>query len=50
MQAKRKYISSADFMRSKSSRVEVTCPIYDQDIKKELIDNFDIERERKARF
>ena len=37
------YISSADFMtRNRDESVEVTCPIYDQGIKKELIDNFDI--------
>jgi polyphosphate kinase len=37
------YISSADIMtRNIDARVEVTCPIYDQDIKNELIDNFDI--------
>lgn len=37
------YISSADFMtRNLDGRVEVTCPIYDQDIKEELIENFDI--------
>jgi polyphosphate kinase len=37
------YISSADFMtRNLDGRVEVTCPIYDAEIKKELIDNFDI--------
>jgi polyphosphate kinase len=37
------FISSADFMtRNLDGRVEVTCPIYDLDIKKELIDNFDI--------
>lgn len=37
------YISSADFMsRNLDSRVEVTCPIYDKAIQKELIDNFDI--------
>jgi len=37
------YISSADFMtRNIDGRVEVTCPIYDQNIKNELIDNFDI--------
>lgn len=37
------YISSADFMnRNLDGRVEVTCPIYDENIKKELIDNFDI--------
>ena len=37
------YISSADFMtRNIDGRVEVTCPIYDQNIKNELIDNFEI--------
>jgi len=37
------YISSADFMtRNLDGRVEVTCPIYDRDIKNELIENFDI--------
>ena len=37
------YISSADFMtRNIDGRVEVTCPIYDQGIKTELIENFDI--------
>jgi polyphosphate kinase len=37
------YISSADFMtRNIDARVEVTCPIYDQEIKNELIDNFDL--------
>ena len=37
------YISSADFMtRNLDGRVEVTCPIYDEEIKKELIDNFDL--------
>lgn len=37
------YISSADFMaRNLDSRVEVSCPIYDEDIKKELIDNFEL--------
>lgn len=37
------YISSADFMtRNLDGRVEVTCPIYDQDIKNELINTFDI--------
>lgn len=37
------YISSADFMtRNLDGRVEVTCPIYDLAIKKELIDNFNI--------
>jgi polyphosphate kinase len=37
------YISSADFMtRNLDARVEVTCPIYDDKIKNELIDIFDI--------
>lgn len=37
------YISSADWMtRNIDHRVEVSCPIYDQDIKKELIDTFNI--------
>jgi polyphosphate kinase len=37
------YISSADWMtRNIENRVEVTCPIYDQGIKQELIDIFEI--------
>jgi polyphosphate kinase len=37
------YISSADFMtRNLDSRVEVTCPIYDPQIKQELIDSFNV--------
>lgn len=37
------YISSADFMtRNLDQRVEVSCPIYDEDIKRELIDTFEI--------
>ncbi len=37
------FISSADFMtRNLDARVEVTCPIYDQDIKNELIETFHI--------
>ncbi len=37
------YISSADFMgRNLDSRVEISCPIYDDEIKKEVIDTFDI--------
>jgi polyphosphate kinase len=37
------YISSADWMtRNIENRVEVTCPIYDDDIKNELLDIFDI--------
>ena len=37
------YISSADFMtRNLDGRVEVTCPIYQADIKKILIDTFEI--------
>jgi polyphosphate kinase len=37
------FISSADFMtRNLDARVEVTCPIYDRDIKNELIETFEI--------
>lgn len=37
------YISSADWMtRNIDYRVEVGCPIYDEDIKKEMIDTFEI--------
>lgn len=37
------YISSADFMsRNLDNRVEISCPIYDEDIKAELIDTFEI--------
>ncbi len=37
------YISSADFMgRNLDNRVEISCPIYDNDIKQELIDTFEI--------
>ena len=37
------YISSADFMgRNLDNRVEITCPIYDKDIKQEVIDTFEI--------
>ena len=37
------FISSADFMsRNIENRVEVTCPIYDKDIKQELLDTFNI--------
>lgn len=36
------FISSADFLtRNLDGRVEVTCPIYDPNIKQELIGNFD---------
>lgn len=36
------YISSADFLtRNLDGRVEVSCPIYDENIKKQLIDNFE---------
>ena len=37
------FISSADFMtRNLDGRVEVTCPIYQDDIKKQLIDTFEV--------
>ncbi len=37
------YISSADFMgRNLDSRVEIACPIYDETIKKEIIETLDI--------
>ena len=37
------YISSADWMtRNLDNRVEVGCPIYDEDIKQEIIDTFEI--------
>ena len=37
------YISSADWMtRNLDNRVEVGCPIYDKDIKQELLDTFEI--------
>lgn len=37
------YISSADWMtRNIENRVEVSCPIYDKEIKQEIIDNFNI--------
>ena len=37
------FISSADFMtRNLDGRVEVTCPIYQEDVKKQLIDNFEV--------
>ena len=47
------FISSADFMRRNlDGRVEVTCPIYDNKIRQELIDTFDIgwKGNVKARF
>lgn len=41
--AKKMYISSADFMgRNLDNRVEISCPVYDEDIKKEIQDTFDI--------
>ncbi len=37
------FISSADFMtRNLDGRVEVSCPIYDSEIKKELLDSFEV--------
>ena len=37
------YISSADFMgRNLDNRVEISCPIYDEDIKQVITDTFDI--------
>jgi polyphosphate kinase len=37
------YISSADWMtRNLENRVEVTCPIIDKEIKKEILDIFNI--------
>jgi len=37
------FISSADFMtRNLDSRVEVTCPIYDETIRQELLEVFEI--------
>lgn len=37
------FLSSADWMtRNIDHRVEVTCPIYDEDIKNELIDTFNV--------
>ncbi|SDR73863.1 polyphosphate kinase 1 [Gramella sp. MAR_2010_147] len=39
----RVYISSADFMtRNLDQRVEISCPIYDEDIKQELMETFEI--------
>ena len=36
-------ISSADWMtRNLDNRVEVTCPIYDKDVKQELVDTFEL--------
>ncbi|MFM7017789.1 polyphosphate kinase 1 [Flavobacterium sp.] len=47
------FISSADFMtRNLDGRVEVTCPIYQEDIKKQLIETFEVgwKGNVKARF
>jgi len=41
--AQKMYISSADFMgRNLDNRVEISCPIYDEDIKSEINDTFSI--------
>lgn len=41
--AKKIYISSADWMtRNMDYRVEISCPIYDEEIKKEILDTFEI--------
>lgn len=40
---KKIYISSADWMtRNMDYRVEISCPIYDEEIKKEILDTFEI--------
>jgi polyphosphate kinase len=47
------YISSADWMvRNLDHRVEVTCPVFDTDLKKELIDilNIQLHDNVKARW
>ncbi|MCX6171811.1 MAG: polyphosphate kinase 1 [Flavobacterium sp.] len=47
------FISSADFMtRNLDGRVEITCPIYDEEIKKQIIDTFNLgwKGNVKARF
>ena len=47
------FISSADFMtRNLDGRVEITCPIYEEDIKKQIIDTFNLgwKGNVKARF
>ena len=47
------YISSADILpRNIDRRVEVTCPIYHRDLKKEIIDIFNLHwnDQRKARI
>ncbi|HEY9184532.1 MAG TPA: polyphosphate kinase 1 [Salegentibacter sp.] len=39
----RVYLSSADLMtRNLDNRVEISCPVYDQDIKREIMETFDI--------
>ncbi|WP_081211537.1 polyphosphate kinase 1 [Salegentibacter sediminis] len=41
--APRVYLSSADLMtRNLDNRVEISCPVYNEDIKKEIMETFDI--------
>ena len=39
----RVYLSSADLMtRNLDNRVEISCPVYDEDIRREIMETFDI--------